>query len=106
MKILTFESEVDPFQFTVLSSGPLVFFRKAWRNNLRYIQGFVVDHSVFLQQLIETSVDDSTVAQLAALTVQYKGLQLLAVPATPPSRTTPVANTVRPLYRASLDTPT
>ena len=105
VKILTFESEVDPFQFTVLRSGPLVFFRKAWRNNLRYIQGFVVDPGMFLQQLIETSVGDSTIAQLAMLTVQYKGLQLLAVPARPPSRTAPAANTVRPLYRATLDTP-
>ena len=43
VKILSFEGEVDPFQFTVLSTGPLGFFRKAWRNNLRYIQGFVVD---------------------------------------------------------------
>jgi signal transduction histidine kinase len=105
VKILTFESEVDPFQFTVLHRGPLIFFRKAWRNNLRYIQGFVVDPSVFLQQLITTSVDDITIAPLAALTVHYKGLQLLAVPATPPHRTAPVANTVRPLYRATLDTP-
>src|SRR5262249_2733500 len=31
VKILSFEGEVDPFQFTVLSTGPLAFFRKAWR---------------------------------------------------------------------------
>jgi signal transduction histidine kinase len=105
VKILTFESEVDPFQFTVLRSGPLVFFRKAWRHNLRYIQGFVADPGVFLQQLVETSVSDTTIAQLAALTVHYKGLQLLTVPATPPSRTASAANPVQPLYRASLDTP-
>ena len=51
VKILSFEGEVDPFQFTVLSTGPLGFFRKAWRNNLRYIQGFVVDTDEFVQQL-------------------------------------------------------
>ena len=52
VKILSFESEVDPFQFTVLSTGPLGFFRKAWRNKLRYIQGFVVDKDELWQQLL------------------------------------------------------
>jgi hypothetical protein len=52
VKILSFEGEVDPFQFTVLSTGPLGFFRKAWRNDLRYIQGFVVDKDELLQRLI------------------------------------------------------
>ena len=32
VKILTFESELDPLQCNVLPSGHLVFFR-AWRNN-------------------------------------------------------------------------
>jgi signal transduction histidine kinase len=105
VKILTFESEVDAFQFTVMSSGPLVFFRKAWRNNLRYIQGFVVDRGAFLQQLIETSVRDTAIGQLAALTVQYKGLQLLSVLPMPRGRAASATGAVQPIYHATLETP-
>ena len=105
VKILTFESEVDPFQFTVLPGGQLVFFRKAWRNNLRYIQGFVVDKNEFLQPLIEASASGTTIAQQAALTVQYKGNPLFSSLPMSPERTAPATSTVLPIYRARLETP-
>jgi signal transduction histidine kinase len=110
VKILTFEGEVDPFQFTVLSTGPVVFFRKAWRNNLRYVQGFVVDRGEFLQQLIEPPVSGRALGQLASLTVHYQGQQLFSrPPGQPSSRWTPTsapaAPTMRPLYSATLDAP-
>jgi signal transduction histidine kinase len=99
VKILSFEGEVDPFQFTVLSSGPLVFFRKAWRNNLRYIQGFVVDRGELLQQLIEPPMHGTALGQLASLSVSYQGLEIFSRPAVPP------VPTLRPLYSATLDAP-
>ncbi|MBI3327191.1 MAG: HAMP domain-containing histidine kinase [Nitrospinae bacterium] len=105
VKILTFESEVDPFQFTVLNSGPLVFYRKAWRNNARYIQGFVVNNPAFLQQLLGTSVSDTAIGQLAALTVQYKGIQLLSALPMHRGRAASPASEVHPMFRATLDTP-
>jgi signal transduction histidine kinase len=99
VKILSFEGEVDPFQFTVLSTGPLAFFRKAWHNNLRYIQGFVVDRGELLQQLIETPLHGTALGQLASLSVSYQGLEIFARPAVPP------VSTLRPLYNATLDAP-
>jgi signal transduction histidine kinase len=105
VKILTFESEVDPFQFTVLPGGPLVFFRKAWRNNLRYIQGFVVDQNEFLQPLIEASTNGTTIAQQAALAVQYKGNPLFTSLPMSPERAAPATSTVLPIYRTRLATP-
>ncbi len=105
VKILTFESEVDPFQFTVLPGGPLVFFRKAWRNNLRYIQGFVVDKNEFLQPLIEASASGTTIGQQAALTVQYKGNPLFSSLPMSSERAAPATSTVLPIYRARLETP-
>lgn len=110
VKILTFESEVDPFQFTVLSTGPLVFFRKAWRNNLRYIQGFVVDRAESLQQLIEPPVSGTTLGQWASLTVHYQGQQLFSRPPVQTSSrrtqtTGPSTPALRPLYSATLDAP-
>jgi signal transduction histidine kinase len=99
VKILSFEGEVDPFQFTVLSAGPLAFFRKAWRNNLRYIQGFIVDRGEWLQQLIESPMHDTALGQLASLSVSYQGLEIFARPAEP------LVPTLRPLYSAPLDAP-
>ena len=99
VKILSFEGEVDPFQFTVLSTGPLAFFRKAWRNNLRYIQGFVVDRGELLQQLTESPMHGTALGQLVSLSVSYQGLEIFSRPAVPP------VPTLRPLYSATLDAP-
>jgi signal transduction histidine kinase len=109
VKILSFEGEVDPFQFTVLSTGPLGFFRKAWRNNLRYIQGFVVDRSELLQQLIEPPMHGTALGQLASLSVSYQGLEIFSRPAVPLSYrgmgTSGPPSTLRPLYTATLEAP-
>ena len=37
IRITTFESELDPFSFSLLDSGHFVLFRKVWRNGERYI---------------------------------------------------------------------
>jgi len=74
VKILTFEGEVDPFQFTVLSTGPVVFFRKAWRNNLRYLLDVVrskistqVEASGFALRFLEGgSAEDIAAASVLA----------------------------------------
>jgi hypothetical protein len=70
-----FEGEVDPFQLTVLRTEPLGFFRRAWRHNLRYIQGCVVDEDELLQQLI-SPMSGTSLGQLALLTVSYQGQQI------------------------------
>jgi signal transduction histidine kinase len=102
VKILSFESEVDPFQFTVLSTGPLAFFRKAWRNNLRYIQGFVVDKDELLQQLI-TPMSGTLLGQLVLLSVSYQGQEIFSRPPAGTNEFSPLA--LRPLYSAALEAP-
>ena len=37
MRVRTFESEIDPFEFSLLDSGHFVLFRKVWRDGQRYI---------------------------------------------------------------------
>ena len=103
VKILSFEGEVDPFQFTVLSTGPLGFFRKAWRNNLRYIQGFVVEQDEFVQQLIESPMKGTSLVQLASLTVSYQGQEIFSRP--PAGTNGPAPLALRPLYSATLEAP-
>ncbi len=102
VKILSFEGEVDPFQFTVLSTGPLGFFRKAWRNNLRYIQGFVVDKDELLQQLI-SPMSGTSLGQLTSLTVSYQGQEIFSRP--PAGTNGPSSLALRPLYSATLEAP-
>src|SRR5215475_6877738 len=102
VKILSFESEVDPFQFTVLSSGPLGFFRKAWRNNLRYIQGFVVDKDELLQQLI-APMSNTSLGQLVMLSVSYQGQEIFSRPPAGTNASSPLA--LRPLYSTALEAP-
>jgi signal transduction histidine kinase len=110
VKMLSFEGEVDPLQFTVLSSGPLGFFRKAWRNNLRYIQGFVVDRDELLQQLLESPLSGTTLGQLASLTVSYQGLEIFSRPPASLSyrgmgTSEPPPPPLRLLYSAPLEAP-
>lgn len=110
IKMLTFEGEVDPFQFTVLGPAHLVFFRKAWRNNLRYIQGFVVEKSAFMQHVIEVPMGATTLGQMALLTVHYQGNPLFS--RQPVQRlsdgtetSVPTPQVIRPLYHAPLEAP-
>jgi two-component system, OmpR family, phosphate regulon sensor histidine kinase PhoR len=102
VNILSFEGEVDPFQFTVLSTGSLGFFRKAWRNNLRYIQGFVVDKNELLQQL-SSPISGTSLGQLASLTVSYQGQEFFSRPPAGTNESSSLA--LRPLYSATLEAP-
>src|SRR5262249_26630822 len=102
VKILSFEGEVDPFQFTVLSTGPLGFFRKAWRHNLRYVQGFVVDKDELLQQLI-SPMSGTSLGQLVSLTVSYQGEEIFSRPPAGTNGSSSLA--LRPLYSATFEAP-
>ena len=102
VKILSFEGEVDPFQFTVLSTGPLGFFRKAWRHNLRYIQGFVVDKDELLQHLI-SPMSGTSLGQLVSLTVSSQGQEIFSHAPAGTHRAS--SRTLRLLYSATLEAP-
>ena len=43
LRIRTFESEIDPFEFSLPGSGHFVMFRKVWRDGQRYIQGAIIE---------------------------------------------------------------
>jgi two-component system, OmpR family, phosphate regulon sensor histidine kinase PhoR len=105
VNILTFESEVDPFQLTVRPGGSLVFFRRAWRNNLRYFQGFAVNQSDFFRQLIEASASGTAMARQATLTVQYQGSQLFSQSPEDRGRSIRTPARPQPIYRATLEAP-
>jgi signal transduction histidine kinase len=110
IKLLTFEGEVDPFQFTVLGPAHLVFFRKAWHNNLRYIQGFVVEKAEFMQHVIDVPLSATSLGQMAWLTAHYQGHLLCS--RQPVQRlydgtetSGPTSQVMQPLYHAPLEAP-
>jgi signal transduction histidine kinase len=76
LRISTFESEIDPLEFSLLDSGHFVLYRKVWRDGERYIQGFVVDQAAFLQDTIGSQFAGTTLSGMANLNVAYEGLMI------------------------------
>ena len=74
LRISTFESEIDPLEFSLLDSGHFVLYRKVWRDGERYIQGFVVDQAAFLQNTIGSQFAGTALSSMANLNVAYEGL--------------------------------
>ncbi len=72
VRISTFESEIDPFEFSLLDSGHLVLFRKVWRNGERYIQGLLIDRRQFMTDAIETAYRATTLSEMSDLIIGYQ----------------------------------
>lgn len=72
LRISTFESEIDPFEFSLLDSGHFVLFRKVWRDGERYIQGLLLDREVFTQDIIGARFVNTALANMSNLIVAYQ----------------------------------
>ena len=73
IRIRTFESEIDPFEFSLLDSGHFVFFRKVWRDGQRYIQGALIEQQPFVEGLIETMFLETALSTMSDLLVAWRG---------------------------------
>lgn len=71
--IRTFESEVDPLEFSRLNSGHFVLFRNVWRDGQRLIQGALIQPGPFFEGLVDASFSAAGVAALTDVTVLYRG---------------------------------
>ena len=72
-QILSFKGEMDPFQFTILDSGEVIFYRRVWRDEQRYIQGFVLDRETFLRNLFEQSFLSNSISKNINLIIAFQG---------------------------------
>ena len=79
MRINTFDSEIDPFEVSLLDSGQFVLFRKVWRDGQRFIQGALIDQRAFLAGTIENSFRESSLAGNSDLIIAYRGDVLMAL---------------------------
>ena len=73
LRIRTFESEVESFEFSLLDSGHLVLFRQTWNNKQRYVQGLLLNPDIFLDGLINQAFNDSALSNITRLIVAYQG---------------------------------
>ena len=72
LRISTFESEIDPLEFSLLDSGHFVLYRKVWRDGERYIQGFLVDQEAFVRNAIGAHFLNTALSGMANLIVAYE----------------------------------
>jgi two-component system, OmpR family, phosphate regulon sensor histidine kinase PhoR len=72
LRIDTFESEIDPLEFSLLDSGHFVLFRKVWRDRERYIQGALIDRHSFLENAIISPIRNSVTADMSDLIIAWK----------------------------------
>lgn len=77
-KIKIFESEIDPFEVSLLDSGHFVVYRKVWREGNRYIQGFLLDREQMIRELIENEFRATVLSNMSNLAVAFRGNVLAA----------------------------
>jgi len=78
IQIKLFESEIEPFKFSLLESGHFVFYRQVWRNNKRMIQGAILSAETFLDNAIKDRYQQSPLKSVARLSVLYAGESVAA----------------------------
>jgi signal transduction histidine kinase len=72
VRIRTFESAIDPFEFSQLDSGHFVLFRKVWLNGQRTIQGLLIEKEAFLQGTVISAFRDTALSQMSDLLVVFQ----------------------------------
>jgi len=72
IRIRTFESEIDPFEVSLLDSGHFVLFRKVWRGGQRYIQGALIEPRPMLDELIKATFQETALSGMSDLIVVYR----------------------------------
>ena len=107
LAITTFESELDPFEFSLLGSGHFVLYRKVWRDGQRFIQGLLIEQRPFLEGVLAEPFRAVTLARSTDLTAAWRG-EVLAVFGGQPERaylssTAELAGAL--LYRTRLSAP-
>ncbi len=73
-------AEVDPFQSEVIDRKWVVFYRKVWPQERRYIQGFTASLSEFLEAHLTSAFLNSALPETASYLVFYQGELLEPAP--------------------------
>jgi two-component system, OmpR family, phosphate regulon sensor histidine kinase PhoR len=68
-----FETEVEPFQLSLLDSGHFVLFRRVWQDGHRLIQGALIEQQPLLRGGIESAFRETFLSQSTDLVVAWNG---------------------------------
>jgi len=71
IQINLFESEIEPFRFSLLESGHFVIYRQVKRNNKRVTQGAVLEAHDFITKNIMALYKNSSLSEFVSLDVLY-----------------------------------
>ena len=71
-RITTFESDIDPFDFSLLDSGHFVLYRTVWRGGERVIQGLLIEQQSFMRDVVDAKFTDTALAAMSNLVVAYQ----------------------------------
>ncbi len=107
VRISTFESEIDPLEFSLLDSGHFVLFRKVWRDGQRFIQGLIVDQDTFIDDIVSAAYKKTVLAGMSELIIAYQDDVIFTIVSEGRSRY-PNGNEALDgalLYRSRLSTP-
>src|SRR5690606_13351725 len=66
------ESRISGFSATLLESGHVLFYRQVWQENQRYLQGFVINQSEYIEGLIANEYQASLLADMSTLAVVWQ----------------------------------
>jgi signal transduction histidine kinase len=80
-RVLTFESEVEPFTVGMLDTQHLVMFRNVYRGGERFVQGALLDAGAFVAAAVEAPLRESVVGRLASVAVLFDGVEIRALAA-------------------------
>jgi two-component system phosphate regulon sensor histidine kinase PhoR len=72
LRISTFESEIDPLEFSLLDSGHFVLFRSVWREGERFIQGMLLAQRGFIDGAIDIPFQNAALSAMSVLIVAYQ----------------------------------
>ena len=76
-------AEVDPFQSEVIDNRWLVFYRKVWPQQRRYIQGFAASLPEFLESHLDSAFLNSALPETASYLLFHQGELLEPAPVSP-----------------------
>jgi signal transduction histidine kinase len=102
-----FESEIDPFNISLLGSGHFVLFRNVWRDGQRYIQGMLIEPEKLIKDLIEKTFRSTNLSLMSNLAVAYQGDILAVISGQSGNRVDYSSKTLQGslLYQKQLSTP-
>jgi signal transduction histidine kinase len=78
-KVVLFESDIEPFEFSILDSGHFILYRQVLHDGQRFFQGALIEQSLFIESLILDLYRESSVSEVGNLIVGFQNEVLKAI---------------------------